>query len=115
MKQAFRLIAALFVFCVAFSVPAFAEGDAEPAPIPIKEALELPDKSPVALEGYIVKSLAPHKYILAQDDGEQVRVKIDADAWGGEPTGEKDLIVVYGEFTKHGNSREIEVDKVVRK
>lgn len=115
MKQAFSLIAILFALSVVFSVPAaFAQDGAEPTPIPIKEAWDLPNKTPVAVEGYIIKSLGPEKYILAKD-GVEIRVKIDSDAWGGDPTGEKDLIIVYGEMYKHGNAKEIEVTKVERK
>lgn len=115
MKQVFSLIVVLFALSVMFGVPAaFAQDGAEPAPVPIKEAWELPNKAPVAVEGYIIKSLGPHKYILAKD-GVEIRVKIDSDAWGGDPTGEKDLVIVYGEMSKRGNTKEIEVSKVERK
>lgn len=118
MKHASYFLAALFAIFVVFAVPAaFAqEGDgaATAKVIPIKEAWNLANKAPVAVEGYITKSLGPGKYTL-ENEGAFIRVKIDKDTWGGEPTGEKDLITVYGTVLKRGNSTEIEVEKVVRK
>ena len=115
MKNSYYLAAAFTAFCLVFSTTAaLAQTGAEPALIPIKAAWDLPDKAPVAVEGYITKNLAPHKYILAKD-GEEIRVNITSQVWGGDPTDEKQLIAVYGEIKVHGISKEIEVDNVVRK
>ena len=117
MRRAYYLAAAFFAFCLVFNTAAaLAQTGADPAPIPIKAAWDLPDKAPVAVEGYITKSLAPHKYILAKD-GEEIRVNVTDKVWGGDPTDEKQLIVVYGEIKVHGvtKEREIEASKIVRK
>ena len=115
MKQASYLVAALLALCVALAAgPAFAQTGDEPKLTPIKEVWDLPAETPVAVEGYITKGLAPNKYILDKD-GDQVRVNIDSDAWGGDPTDDKQLIVVYGETSKRGRTVEIEVTKVERK
>lgn len=117
MKHASYFLAALFAIFVVFSVAtAFAQenGAATAKVIPIEEARHLGDKAPVAVEGYITKSLGPGKYTL-ENENAFIRVKIDDSVWGGDPTGPKDLIEVHGTMAKRGNSIEIEVEKVIRK
>lgn len=115
MKRTSYFIAALLAACMVFSAAAaFAQTGAEPKPMAIKEVWDLPAKTPVVVEGYIIRDLGPGKYALSQGS-DQIGVMISDTVWGGDPSGPKDLIVVHGQIVKDGRLAEIEATKIDRK
>lgn len=115
MKRTSYFIAALFAVCMVLgAAAAFAQTGTDPKPMAIKEVWDLPAKTPVVVEGYIVKDLGPGKYALSQGP-DQIGVKISDKVWDGDPTGPKDLIVVHGQVIKDGRLAEIEAAKIDRK
>ena len=116
MKQISYIFTAFLVLCFALSGQALAQDEAaadDSRLISIHEARTLENKTPVATQGYIVKGLGSHKYMLEDESG-SIRVKIEKDVWEGKPTGETDLITVEGTIFRKGNTVEIEVSKVIR-
>ena len=114
MRRTSYFIAALLAVCLVFGASAAFAQTADPKPMTIKEVWDLPANTQVVVEGNIIKDLGPGKYALAQGSDE-IGVKISDEAWGGKPTGEKDLVVVHGKTVKDGRMVEIEASKIERK
>lgn len=116
MKQAFYLVAALFILCMAISAQtAFAQDSGattDQKTMTIEEIRALDKGAPVSLQATLSKGLGAGKVALEDPTG-AIRAKIDKSLWpDGDKPKDGTLITVYGTLYKRGNQVEIEVTKV---
>ena len=78
-----------------------------------KQAGDMRDDTPVALKGYIVKSLGGDKYLF-QDESGAIPVDIDDRRWAGQTVGAEDMVEIHGKVDKDWSDLEIEVKRLVK-
>ncbi len=83
----------------------------KPAPATVSEAQQLPDNSPVVLQGTIVASDGTGTYILTDSTG-SVNLEIDADELSSINPGPNDIVIIQGEVDKDGDITEIDVEDI---
>ncbi len=73
---------------------------------------QMPDETPVILEGYIEKHLGGEDYLFKDDSG-SVKVEIDNKKWGGQTVTPQDKVEIRGEVDTHRfKPEDIEVDSI---
>ena len=79
--------------------------------ITVEQAKELPDETPVVLQGKITKSLGDDDYTFEDETG-TIRIEIDDDVWKGVFVDENDLVEIRGEIDKEFLRVRISVDSI---
>ena len=77
----------------------------------VEQAKNLPDESPVVLQGKIIESLGDENYTFADETG-TIRIEIDKDVWKGVYVNENDLVEIRGEIDKEFVRKKISVDSI---
>lgn len=71
----------------------------EPAVISVVEAKQLSNKTPLKLEGFIIKCLKDDKYLF-KDNSDNIQVVISKSAWRGIDVTPKTKILISGKVEK---------------
>lgn len=82
-----------------------------PAPVSVKEALNMWDDSFVILRGNIVQHLGDDKYLFKDATG-TIRVEIDHDEWYGQNVTPANTVELAGEIDKEWGKVEVEVKRI---
>ena len=80
----------------------------------VKEALNMPDHTPVILTGKIEKYLGDEMYRFSDETG-TIDVEIDEDIWRYFSVSAEDTVVITGEVDKDFMTRTIEVNQISKK
>ena len=78
-----------------------------------KQARGMRDDTPVALKGYIIKSLGGEKYLF-QDESGTITLDIDDKRWAGQTVGAEDMVEIHGKIDKDWADLEIEVKRLIK-
>ena len=81
--------------------------------VTVEQAKDMRDDTPVALKGYIIKSLGGDNYLFKDDTG-TITLDIDDKRWAGQTVGAEDLVEIYGKVDKDWSDLEIEVKRLVK-
>ena len=79
--------------------------------ITVQQAKDLPDNTPLALRGNIIKSLGDERYTF-QDATDTITVEIDDDDWNGLIVGPSDTVTIWGQVDSGIFRTEIDVDRI---
>ena len=77
------------------------------------QAKDMCDDTPVALKGYIIKSLGDEKYLF-QDESGTITLDIDDKRWAGQTVGAEDMVEIHGKIDKDWADLEIEVKRLIK-
>ena len=77
-------------------------------PIPIQQAVALPDKSTVVVKGHILQASGDEEYLFHDETGDVV-IEIEDDEWRGINVTPDDLLEVMGELDKESPEK-IKID-----
>ena len=83
----------------------------KPTPSTVSQAQQLPDNSPVVLQGTIVAADNTGTYILTDSTG-SVNLEIDTDDLSHIDPSPNDIVIIQGEVDKNGNLTEIDVEDI---
>ncbi len=81
--------------------------------VTVEQTKDMRDDTPVALKGYIVKSLGGDNYLFKDSTG-TITLDIDDKRWAGQTVGAEDLVEIYGKIDKDWSDLEIEVKRLVK-
>jgi len=85
-----------------------------PALISLKEALPLPNDTPVSVKGNITRYLGRDEYTFSDSTG-TVEVRIPQTAWFGQHVGESDTVELQGEIKQEWTRTLIHVRRVIKR
>lgn len=77
------------------------------------QAKDMRDDTPVALKGYITKSLGGDRYLF-QDESGTITLDIDDRRWAGQTVGAEDMVEIHGKIDKDWTDLEIEVKRLIK-
>ncbi|MCL2007562.1 MAG: NirD/YgiW/YdeI family stress tolerance protein [Treponema sp.] len=77
----------------------------------VAQALNLPDDTPVIMQGRITKFLGNERYTFTDSTG-SITVEIERRVWGSLTVGPDDLVEIFGEIDRDRNRIEVEVDRI---
>ena len=81
--------------------------------VTVEQAKDMRDDTPVALKGYIVKSLGGDNYLFKDNTG-TITLDIDDKRWAGQTVGAEDPVEIYGKIDKDWSDLEIEVKRLIK-
>lgn len=81
----------------------------------VAEALNAADKTPVRLDGQIVKQVGKKDFIFKDANGQEIQIEVSKKAWNGATIGPQDNIQIFGKVDKEWNKTEVDVKQVIKK
>ncbi|HDR1021782.1 TPA: YgiW/YdeI family stress tolerance OB fold protein [Pasteurella multocida] len=80
----------------------------------VKDALNSTDKTPVLIEGYILKQVDDDEFIFRDVAGKEVQIDVSDRAWNGQTVHPSDKITIQGHVDKEWNRTEIDVKHITK-
>ncbi|MDO5055390.1 YgiW/YdeI family stress tolerance OB fold protein [Pasteurella oralis] len=77
-----------------------------------KEALNSADKTPVTIEGHIIKQIDDDEFVFRDIAGTEVQIDVSKRAWRGQTIQPTDKITIQGYVDKEWNRTEIDVKNI---
>lgn len=81
--------------------------------VTVKNAVELPDDTPIKLNGRITRKVGDETYEFTDESG-TLTVEIDDEDWRGVEVSATDQVEITGEVDREWRSVELEVDTIRR-
>ncbi|GJJ80461.1 NirD/YgiW/YdeI family stress tolerance protein [Pasteurella canis] len=78
----------------------------------VKDALNSADKTPVIIEGYIVKQIDDDEFVFRDVAGNEIQLDVSNRAWRGQTIQPTDKISIQGYVDKEWNRTEIDVKDI---